>query len=79
MDDTRKPLLYILGPVLGAILLLWTINLGVNQLRHAQEEIKQAARQSERCKRSSLRTKPSQRSPQQKPSPRPNRSRAQKR
>ncbi len=45
MDDTRKPLLTILGPVLGALLLLWTINLGVNQLRHTQEEIKQAARQ----------------------------------
>ena len=47
MDDTRKPLLYILGPVLGAILLLWTINLGVNQLRHTQEEMKQAARQEQ--------------------------------
>jgi len=45
MDDIRKPLFAVLGPILGAILLLWAINLGVNQVRSSQEEFNRAARE----------------------------------
>ncbi len=45
MNNTRTPLLAVLGPVLGVIVLIWVINLGLNQVRATQEEIKLNARQ----------------------------------
>lgn len=44
MEDNRRPLAAVLGPLLGALLLLLTINWAADYLRAGQEELAQAAK-----------------------------------